>query len=126
MSHGIHELQPDANTLSQLSVVVMPAQQGRVGGIMAGANSPIGADGTLNLAKVAASGDYNDLINLPAVSAEPANQVYCGPASGAAAQPVFRRLVTADLPPASTISVNGALAGSVTNSPLTINGAAMP
>lgn len=50
MSHGIYQLQPDVNHLSQLSVVTMPAMSNRVGGVMQGAGVSIDTTGLLTLA----------------------------------------------------------------------------
>jgi len=72
--------------------------------------SPVTTSGTLTAAKATQS----------------ANQVYAGPSSGGSAAPAFRALAAADLPAASSISVNGTLVANVVNAPLLVNGIAIP
>jgi hypothetical protein len=57
---------------------------------------------------------------------ETANTVWAGPSSGGSAAPAFRALAAADLPAASSISVNGTLVANVVNAPLLVNGIAIP
>jgi hypothetical protein len=116
VSHGIHALEPDVNNLSQLSVVVMPAMTNRVGGIIAGTNVPVGADGTLDLAAVAASGDYNDLINQPAPVPGPAGPAGPqGPPGVSTSTLPYRFSTNTGAPPQSTyIEYDNATLASVT------------
>jgi hypothetical protein len=52
MSHGIYHLKPDVSNLSQMTVVVMPAQANLVGGIMPGAGLAIDTAGVLSVSGV--------------------------------------------------------------------------
>jgi hypothetical protein len=72
--------------------------------------SPVTAAGTLTAAK----------------ASQNANTFWGGPASGAPAAPVFRALAAADIPASSSISVKGVLVGTATNTPLQVNGHALP
>jgi hypothetical protein len=72
--------------------------------------SPVTTSGTLTVTK----------------ANETANTVWAGPSSGGSAAPAFRALAAADLPAASSISVNGTLVANVVNAPLLVNGIAIP
>jgi hypothetical protein len=74
------------------------------------AGSPVTTSGTLTVTK----------------ANETANTVWAGPSSGGSAAPAFRALAAADLPAASSISVNGTLVANVVNAPLLVNGIAIP
>lgn len=64
MSHGIYALEPDVNTLSQLSVVNMPAQTNRVGGIMPGNGLVIDTAGVLSVKPVSSISVNGTLIGM--------------------------------------------------------------
>lgn len=106
MSHGIYQLNPDVNHLSQLSVVTMPAMSNRVGGVMQGAGVSIDTTGVLSVA--------------PATS-----NVVGGVKQGANVTIAADGTISVASPTATNLSVNGKLVAVVTTT-LTVNGIAVP